>query len=172
MRVIDSHTEGEPTRIIVEGGPSLGKGPLAERRQRFAEEYDDVRRFCVTEPRGYDALVGALLCEPLDRTCVAGLIFFNNVGYLGMCGHASIGAAVTLAHMGIISPGRHRFDTPVGVVEVDLIDRNYAVIENVPSYRHVKCVSVEVDGLGQVVGDVAWGGNWFFLTEALPCPLN
>jgi 4-hydroxyproline epimerase len=172
MRFIDSHTEGEPTRIIVEGGPPLGAGPLAERRQRFAREHDDVRRLCVTEPRGYDALVGALLCEPHDRTCVAGLIFFNNVGYLGMCGHASIGAAVTLAHMGVILPGRHRFDTPVGVVEVDLVGHNHAVIENVPSYRHMKGVSVDVEGLGRVAGDVAWGGNWFFLTEARPCPLR
>ena len=123
MRVIDSHTEGEPTRLIVEGGPPLGRGPLAERRERFAEEFDHVRRFVVDEPRGFDALVGALLCEPEDPTCAAGLIFFNNVGFLGMCGHGTIGAAVTLAHLGRIGPGRHRFETPVGIVCVELIDR-------------------------------------------------
>ena len=171
MRVIDSHTEGEPTRLIVEGGPLLGSGPLSERRRRFADTFDDIRRFAVTEPRGYDALVGALLCDPHDASCVAGLIFFNNVGFLGMCGHATIGAAVTLAHLGRISPGRHRFETPVGIVSVDLVDRNYATIENVESYRHLKAVSVEVDGHGVVTGDVAWGGNWFFLTEAAPCSL-
>ena len=114
VRVIDSHTEGEPTRVIVDGGPPLGDGPLAERLRRFAGEFDHVRRFAVNEPRGHDALVGALLCEPHDRTCAAGVIFFNNVGYLGMCGHGTIGLAVTLAHMGRLKPGRHRFETPVG----------------------------------------------------------
>ena len=171
MRVVDSHTEGEPTRLVVEGGPPLGRGPLAQRRRRFAEEFGHVRRFVVNEPRGFDALVGALLCEPEDPTCAAGLIFFNNVGFLGMCGHGTIGAAVTLAHLGRIGPGRHRFETPVGVVGVELIDRNYAIVDNVESYRHLKSASVEVEGLGVVTGDVAWGGNWFFLTQDAPCPL-
>jgi 4-hydroxyproline epimerase len=171
MRVIDSHTEGEPTRLIVDGGPALGNGSLAERRKCFADEFDSIRRFAITEPRGYDALVGVLLCEPCDASCAAGLIFFNNVGYLGMCGHGTIGAAVTLAHLGRISPGNHRFETPVGVVSVELADKNYATVENVESYRHLKSVCIEVDGLGVVVGDVAWGGNWFFLTETVPCPL-
>lgn len=171
MRVIDSHTEGEPTRLIVEGGPDLGTGPLHERRARFAAEFDRVRSFAVNEPRGNDAVVGALLCEPVDRACAAGLIFFNNVGYLGMCGHGTIGAAVTLAHMGRIGPGRHRFETPVGQVVVELLGRNEAEIENVPSWRMRKNVAVQVDGLGTVVGDVAWGGNWFFLVSTPPAPL-
>jgi 4-hydroxyproline epimerase len=171
MRVVDSHTEGEPTRLIVEGGPSLGGGPLAERRRLLAEQFDHFRRFAVGEPRGHDALVGALLCEPEDASCVAGLIFFNNAGYLGMCGHATIGAAVTLAHLGRIGLGAHRFETPVGVVRVELTARNYVTIENVESYRHRKAVRLEVEGLGVVAGDVAWGGNWFFLTDAAPCPL-
>ncbi len=171
MRVVDSHTEGEPTRLVIDGGPSLGRGPLAQRRQRFAEEFDHVRRLVVNEPRGFDALVGALLCEPEDPTCAAGLIFFNNVGFLGMCGHGTIGAAATLAHLGRIGPGRHRFETPVGVVGVELIDRNHAIVDNVDSYRHLKDVRVEVEGLGVVTGDVAWGGNWFFLTQDAPCPL-
>ena len=172
MRVIDSHTEGEPTRLIVEGGPPLGRGSLAERRERFAAEFDSLRRFVVCEPRGHDALVGALLCEPQDPACAAGLIFFNNVGYLGMCGHATIGAAITLAHLGRIRPGAHRFETPVGIVSVDLIDNSEATIENVESYRLAKAVSVEVDDVGMVTGDIAWGGNWFFLTDAAPCPLR
>jgi len=171
MRVIDSHTEGEPTRLIIEGGPPLGHGPLAERRKLFAETFDHVRRFAVNEPRGYDALVGALLCEPEDSRCAAGLIFFNNVGYLGMCGHATIGAAVTLAHLSRIGLGAHRFETPVGIVSVELTGRNEAAVENVESYRHLKAVRIEVEGLGLVTGDVAWGGNWFFLTEAAPRPL-
>lgn len=168
MRVVDSHTEGEPTRVIVEGGPPLGAGPLAERRERFRREFDAWRSFAVNEPRGYDALVGALLCEPVDRSCAAGVIFFNNVGYLGMCGHGTIGLAVTLAHLGRIAPGRHRFETPVGVVGVELKGRNEATIENVASYRHLADVSLDVPGVGRVVGDVAWGGNWFFLARSTP----
>ncbi|MBI3503537.1 MAG: proline racemase family protein [Proteobacteria bacterium] len=171
MRVIDSHTEGEPTRLIVEGGPALGSGPLSERRARFAREFDSFRSFAVNEPRGYDALVGALLCEPVDGSCAAGLIFFNNVGYLGMCGHGTIGAAVTLAHMGRIGPGTQRFETPVGTVSVELRGRNEVTIENVASYRHRAGVAVDVEGLGRVEGDVAWGGNWFFLARSTPFPL-
>jgi 4-hydroxyproline epimerase len=171
MRIIDSHTEGEPTRMVIDGGPPLGGGSLFERRQRFADEFDTYRSFAVNEPRGNDAVVGALLCEPVNSACAAGLIFFNNVGYLGMCGHGTIGAAVTLAHMGRIGVGTHRFETPVGEVEVVLLSRNEVEIENVPSYRFRKDVSVEVPGLGRVVGDIAWGGNWFFLVQSSPHPL-
>ncbi len=168
MRVIDSHTEGEPTRVIVDGGPPLGGGPLAERRARFAREFDHLRRFAVNEPHGHDAIVGALLCEPHDSSCAAGVIFFNNVGYIGMCGHGTIGLAVTLTHMGRLKPGRHRFDTPVGVVGVELLDDCTAAVENVESYRFTEAVEVEAPGLGVVRGDVAWGGNWFFLTSTPP----
>jgi 4-hydroxyproline epimerase len=168
MRIIDSHTEGEPTRMVIEGGPPLGNGPLAERRQLFAEKFDTYRSFAVNEPRGNDAVVGALLCEPVNRNCAAGLIFFNNVGYLGMCGHGTIGAAVTLAHMGRIGVGTHRFETPVGEVAVELITKNEVEIENVASYRFRKDVSVNVPSLGAVVGDIAWGGNWFFLVKSAP----
>ncbi len=172
MRVIDSHTEGEPTRLIIEGGPDLGDGPLSERLKRFQREFDHYRSFAVNEPRGSDAVVGALLCEPVDPTCAAGVIFFNNAGYLGMCGHGTIGTAVTLAHLGRLKPGLHRFETPVGVVSVDLKSANEAAIENVPSYRLMQGISVDVPGIGAVVGDVAWGGNWFFLTEYCPAPLT
>src|SRR5271167_872155 len=170
MRVVDSHTEGEPTRLVIDGGPPLGGGSLAAQRQRFASDFDHIRRFVVAEPRGSEALVGALLCEPEDSACTAGLIFFNTAGYLGMCGHGTIGAAVTLAHLGRIGLGRHRFETPVGVVGVELIDAHRAVVDNVESYRHAKDVHIEVAGR-MVTGDVAWGGNWFFLTEDAPCPV-
>jgi 4-hydroxyproline epimerase len=172
MRVIDSHTEGEPTRLIIEGGPDLGTGSMAERRARFAAAFDHLRSFAVNEPRGYDALVGGLLCEPVDRSCVAGVIFFNNVGMLGMCGHGTIGLAVTLAHMGRIGLGIHKVETPVGVVSFELLDKNTARITNVESYRWKKAVAVDVPGLGTVTGDIAWGGNWFFLTENRPCDLT
>ncbi len=172
MRVIDSHTEGEPTRVIVEGGPPLGDGPLAGRRDRFKAEFDHIRRFAVNEPRGHDAIVGALLCEPHDKSCAAGVIFFNNVGTIGMCGHGTIGLAVTLAHMGRLKRGRHRFETPVGVVGVELVDECTATVENVESYRLAEAASVEAEGLGTVRGDVAWGGNWFFLTANAPYDLE
>lgn len=165
MRIIDSHTGGEPTRVIVEGGPSLGAGPLAARRDRFRQEFDRYRSAVVNEPRGSDVIVGALLVEPEDRSCAAGVIFFNNVGYIGMCGHGTIGLMVTLAHIGRIEPGEHRIDTPVGVVTATLHENNEVSVRNVPSWRSHKSVTVDVPGIGPMTGDIAYGGNWFYLVE-------
>jgi 4-hydroxyproline epimerase len=172
IHIVDSHTAGEPTRVVVAGGPELGNGPVAERLRRFAAEHDDFRSAVVNEPRGSDVLVGALLVEPVDEACVAGVLFFNNVGYLGMCGHGTIGLVTTLAHLGRIEAGEHRIETPVGVVRATLLDDGRVTVENVPSYRSQKGVAVEVAGFGAVTGDVAWGGNWFFLTENAPVPLT
>ena len=163
--MIDSHTGGEPTRVIIDGGPDLGTDGLASRRQRFAETHDGFRSAVVNEPRGSDVLVGALLCTPTDASCCAGVIFFNNVGFLGMCGHGTIGVVVTLAHLGRIGIGEHRLETPVGIVTVELQDDGRVSIENVPSYRYLQSVTVDVDGYGPVTGDVAWGGNWFYLVD-------
>jgi len=165
IQVIDSHTGGEPTRVVIAGGPDLGHGSLHERRTIFRERFDDFRSMVVNEPRGSSVLVGALLVEPVDPGCVAGVIFFNNVGVIGMCGHGSIGVAITLAHLGRIERGRYHLDTPVGVVALEYSGGNQATIENVPSYRHAQGVTVELDDGQPVVGDVAWGGNWFFLTD-------
>jgi 4-hydroxyproline epimerase len=165
VQVIDSHTGGEPTRVVIAGGPDLGRGTMAERRTVFRERFDTFRAAVVNEPRGSDVVVGALLCEPVDPASAAGVIFFNNVGTLGMCGHGTIGVAVTLGHMGRIGPGTHRLETPVGVVSFDYDGGNRATVENVPSYRHAKGVTIEVPGHGPVTGDVAWGGNWFFLVS-------
>jgi 4-hydroxyproline epimerase len=165
IQVVDSHTGGEPTRVIVAGGPDLGTGPLALRRERFRHEHDAVRRAVVCEPRGSDVLVGALLCPPPTSTAAAGVIFFNNVGYLGMCGHGTIGVAVTLGHLGRITAGRHLLETPVGPVSVDYDGRNTVSFDNVPSFRLAADVAVDVPGLGVFRGDVAWGGNWFFLVR-------
>lgn len=172
MRVIDSHTEGEPTRLIIAGGPDLGAGPVAARAARFARDHHTVRDGVLLEPRGHDAIVGGLLVEPDAPGCAAGVIFFNPAGNLGMCGHAAIGTAVSLAHLGRIGLGAHRLETPVGVVAVDLLTPNEASVTNVESYRHMAGVAVDVPGLGRVRGDVAWGGNWFFLTEDAPCALD
>lgn len=164
--MIDSHTAGEPTRVVIAGGPDLGSGPLAERRRCFAAVYDEFRSAVVNEPRGSDVLVGALLVDPVDASCASGVIFFNNVGYLGMCGHGTIGVVTTLAYLGRIEPGRHRIETPVGVVSADLHSDGSVSVENVAAYRYRKDVSLEVPGFGMVTGDVAWGGNWFFLAES------
>ena len=165
IHVVDSHTGGEPTRVITAGGPELGRGPISERLERFRARFDHVRSAVVNEPRGNDAIVGALLCEPRDPSCDAGVIFFNNVGYLNMCGHGTIGLAVTLAHMGRMKDGVLRLDTVCGVVEARLLDRNRVTIRNVASYRSGKDVTVEGPGVGKVTGDIAWGGNWFFLVS-------
>jgi 4-hydroxyproline epimerase len=165
ITIIDSHTGGEPTRLIVDGGPDLGDGPLSVRLARMRDAHDHVRTGTVCEPRGSDVLVGALLCEPHAPGCEAGVIFFNNVGYLGMCGHGTIGLVVSLAHMGRIAPGRHRIDTPVGVVTAELHADGTVGVDNVPAWRARKAVTVDVAGHGTVTGDVAWGGNWFFLVE-------
>lgn len=165
IRVLDSHTGGEPTRLVLDGFPDLGQGSMAERRQRLAEQHDAWRAATVLEPRGSDVLVGALLCEPVDPQACAGVIFFNNTGYLGMCGHGTIGLVVSLAHLGRIGPGVHRIETPVGTVEATLHDDRSVSVRNVPAYRYRKAVGVEVPGYGTVVGDIAWGGNWFFLVS-------
>lgn len=163
IKIIDSHTGGEPTRVIVGGGPDLGTGSLREQLNLFRDKFDHIRSATILEPRGSEVLVGALLCEPTDPSCVAGVIFFNNGGYLHMCGHGTIGFAVTLLHMGRISPGIHRIESPVGIVTANLLDENRVSVENVPSYRYAKDVTVNVPGHGEVVGDISWGGNWFFL---------
>lgn len=165
MRIIDSHTGGEPTRTIIEDGPDLGDGDLAQRRQVFSEKFSHIRTILTKEPRGSAFMVGALLCEPIDPNNSAGVIFFNNAGVLGMCGHGLIGLMVTLHHLGKIELGFHRVETPVGVVEVEMLSRHKVRLQNVPSYRYAKDVAVEVKGIGQVVGDIAWGGNWFFLVK-------
>ena len=161
--VVDSHTGGEPTRVVVSGGPDLGGDTIAARLEILRSRHDRFRSAVVNEPRGSDVLVGALLVEPRDATCAAGVIFFNNVGYLGMCGHGVIGLVVTLAHLGRIKAGEHRIETPVGVVTATLHGAGAVSVANVVSHRKAKAVAVDVPGVGRVTGDVAWGGNWFFL---------
>jgi 4-hydroxyproline epimerase len=158
IAVVDSHTGGEPTRLVISGAPDFGAGKLAERLKVFREQHDHFRSAVVNEPRGSDAMVGALLCEPSDRSCAAGVIFFNNVGYLGMCGHGTIGLVATLAHMGKIGAGEIKIETPVGVVKALLNGDGSVSVENVPSYRKSKDVKLN----NGTRGDVAWGGNWFF----------
>lgn len=172
IRVIDSHTGGEPTRVVIAGGPNLGGGSIADKLKVFRTEHDRFRCAVVNEPRGSDVLVGALLVEPADPSCKIGVIFFNNVGYLGMCGHGTIGLIATLAYQGRIQPGEHRIDTPVGAISARLHPSGQVSVQNVPSYRHAKGVVVKVAGHGAISGDVAWGGNWFFLVDGHGQELN
>jgi len=165
IRVIDSHTGGEPTRLIISGGPDLGKGPLPARLEKFRAEHDALRSAVVNEPRGSDVMVGGLLCDPVAPDCAAGIIFFNNVGYLGMCGHGTIGLMATLSYLGRINPGEHRIETPVGTVSAIVHPSGEVTVNNVPSYRSASKVVVKVPGFGDACGDVAWGGNWFFLAN-------
>ena len=172
VRVVDSHTGGEPTRVVLAGGPDLGGGPLSGRRARFTAEHDRFRTAVVAEPRGHEAVVGALLVPPDADACAAGVVFFDGAGTLGMCGHGTIGLVATLAHLRRIGPGRHRVDTPVGTVEATLHDDGRVTVANVPSWRHARDVRVSVPGHGEVVGDVAWGGNWFYLVREHGLPIG
>lgn len=166
ITVLDSHTGGEPTRLVVDGFPDLGQGSMAERRAVLAKEHDRWRTATVLEPRGNDVVVGALLCTPVDPRNAAGVIFFNNSGYLGMCGHGTIGLVASLAHMGRIKPGAHGIETPVGTVQTTLHADGSVSVQNVPAFRLHHALVIEVPGYGPVTGDVAWGGNWFFLVSA------
>ncbi|HEX7117781.1 MAG TPA: proline racemase family protein [Longimicrobiales bacterium] len=172
IRVVDSHTEGEPTRVVVDGWPQPAGRTMAERRERLRRDFDHLRGGVVLEPRGHAAVVGALLTPPVEPGSAAGVVFFNNVGYLGMCGHGLIGVVTTLHYLGRLGPGVVRIDTPVGTVGAELGDDGAVTIENVPAYCHALDVAVEVPGVGRVVGDVAWGGNWFFITHLPELPLE
>jgi 4-hydroxyproline epimerase len=172
IKVVDSHTAGEPTRVVLFGFPDLGNGSMAERLEIFKSQHDNLRSAIVNEPRGNDAIVGALLCEPQDKTCAAGVIFFNNVGFLNMCGHGTIGLIKTLQFMNRIGIGTHKIETPVGIIEAELRADGSVTITNVPSYRFAKDVEVRTETFGTVRGEIAWGGNWFFLVEDHPLTLS
>lgn len=172
MRVVDSHTEGEPTRVVVEGWPALAGATMQERRADLLAHHDALRSAVVNEPRGHDAIVGALLTPPISSDAIAGVVFFNNVGCLGMCGHGLIGVVRTLQYLGRIEPGTVKVDTPAGKVSADLHPDGAVTIRNVPSYLHARDVEVDVPGIGLVTGDVAYGGNWFFITHVADQPLQ
>ncbi|MDA8017348.1 MAG: proline racemase family protein [Thermoanaerobaculia bacterium] len=166
VRVVDSHTEGEPTRVVIDGAPDLGPSPsAADRLEVFKQHHDSFRSAVVNEPRGFDAMVGALLLPPADDEALGQMLFFNNVGCLRMCGHGTLGVVATLQHLGRIAPGRHRLESPEGDVEVLLHEDGTVSLDNVFSYRHRAAVEVETERHGSIAGDVAWGGNWFFLVD-------
>ena len=162
---IDSHTGGEPTRLVMDGFPALAGNSIAAQLDNLRTHHDAWRRACLLEPRGNDVLVGALYCAPVTPGATCGVIFFNNAGYLGMCGHGTIGLVASLHYLGRIEPGVHTVDTPVGPVAATLHADGAVTLRNVPAYRFRQRVAVEVPGHGVVHGDIAWGGNWFFLVS-------
>ena len=172
IRIIDSHTEGEPTRLVYEGFPYLGDGSIQEKLQQLKMHHDQWRKAVILEPRGNDILVGALLCKPSKPEATAAVIFFNNSGYLGMCGHGTIGLMASLHYLGKVEPGEHLIETPVGDVYCTIFDDGSVGIQNVASYRYKKAVIVNVPKLGAVTGDIAWGGNWFFLVNQKLIDIN
>ncbi|QHF45098.1 hydroxyproline-2-epimerase [Pseudomonas sp. S35] len=165
LHVIDSHTGGEPTRLVMTGFPALNGASIADQLHNLRSDHDQWRRACLLEPRGNNVLVGALYCEPVTPGATCGVIFFNNAGYLGMCGHGTIGLVASLHHLGRIQPGVHLIDTPVGPVAATLHEDGAVTLRNVPAYRYRQQIAVLVPGYGVVHGDIAWGGNWFFLVS-------
>ncbi|MCT8162082.1 proline racemase family protein [Pseudoruegeria sp. SHC-113] len=171
MHVIDSHTGGMPTRLILEGAPELGAGSLKERAGVLARDHWGFCEAVLREPRGQPGMVAALLLPPDDPQSAAGVIYFDREAVLGMCGHGTIGLAVSLADLGRIAPGLHRIDTPAGTVAVELQDANTVSVTNIESRRIRRAVTVEVAGHGPLTGDLAYGGNWFFIAES-PLPVQ
>ncbi|WDQ15792.1 proline racemase family protein [Rhodopirellula sp. P2] len=171
VRVLDSHTGGEPTRMVIGLEDTLVGPTMADRRLHLRQKFATLGAPIVNEPRGNDIIVGAWICQPIDPSCFAGVVFFNNVGVLQMCGHATIGVVATLAWQGKLTPGIHRMETPVGIIEVELhADGKTVSFENVPSKCYQAAARVEVPGSTSlanrfVTGDIAYGGNWFYLVD-------
>jgi len=172
LRVIDSHTAGEPTRVVLEGGVPLAGETMLERREEFRANYDHLRTGIVLEPRGSDVLVGAALTPPINPDSAAGIVFFNNAGYLGMCGHGTIGVVETLKYLGRINERTIRLDTPAGTVTATILDNGDVSLSNVLSYVYAQHITLQVEGFGEVHGDVAYGGNWFFLVHEPEFEIN
>ncbi len=173
IQIVDTHTGGEPTRVVVTSPIELDAPTMCGRRTQFLQRFDDYRRAIACEPRGSDVMVAALLTPPVSPGSVAGVIFFNNVGYLGMCGHGTMGVAVALAHLGRIGPGTHSLDTPVGSVQFEIksTETGTVSVANVPSYRLATRVALQLEQ-GRVHGDIAWGGNWFFICDDPGLPVD
>ena len=176
LRVIDSHTIGEPTRVVLDeslvAGLDLGGGSVRDRRDRFRDRCDHVRSALVGDPRGTTAMVGVILVPPADPTCRFGAFYVNRVGYLDMCGHATIGLAVTLGARGIIEPGDFRLESPAGVVGVTWHGGGEASFECVPPRRIAQNLALACDDGSRVTGDVATSGLWCYLCRDHGLPVE
>ncbi len=168
----DLHTEGEPTRVITSGFPDLGTGSILQRSEMMTKNFSDLCSGIVREPRGHEAMVAALLLEPADKSCDHGVIFFNNVGSLGMCGHGTMGVVRALRDQGFMGSDTVTFETPAGNVDAAIDEAGRISVVNVESYCYRRQVEVELSSGQKVIGDIAWGGNWFFLTGSNGWPLD
>jgi proline racemase len=180
LQAVDSHTAGEPTRIVTGGLPPVAGATMAEKRAALRIRHDALRRALVHEPRGHDAIVVAYLVPPCHPDAHAGVVFCNDVGYLGMCGHGAIGVATVLVGMGMVPAQepetRVVLDTPAGLVPCRVAVSNgrarAVTITNVPSFQFRQRAIAAVPGFGKVAADIAWGGNWFAFVEAAQLGLH
>jgi 4-hydroxyproline epimerase len=164
LSFVDSHTGGEPTRLVTNGLPDFGGGTVAEQAAVFARDFDHYRRAIVNEPRGNDVLVGAIIVAPSAPDANLGVIFFNNVGLLGMCGHGTIGVVASLPDL----PDTVVIETPVGIVSASRNADKSVAITNVRSYLISESIQLDVPVIGTVSGAVAYGGNTFLLITDHP----
>lgn len=178
IQAIDSHTEGEPTRVVTRGLPAVPGDTMLARREWLRENLDDLRTALIHEPRGHEALVMAYLLPPATAGATVGVVFSNSLGYLNMCGHGAIGVATVLVWMGQVAiqepVTRVVLDTPPGAVSLDVHVQDgrpkAATLENVPSFLLHRDLQVDVPGHGRHLVDIAYGGNWFAQLRAGDLP--
>lgn len=166
LAFVDSHTGGEPTRVITQGFPALNGADVSELRDDLQARHATLMHRLVDEPYGTEAMVAALCVTPACPAAVAGVIFADRGAVLGMCGHGTIGLVATLAHLGRLTEGTHLIETAVGVVETQLHADGTVTVGNVDSYVIAADVALDVPDIGTVQGDMAWGGNTFFLANS------
>ncbi len=169
---VDGHTCGNPVRLVAGGAPPLRGATMVEKRAHFLAEYDWIRTGLCFEPRGHDMMSGAILCPPTRDDCDIAFLFIETSGCLPMCGHGTIGTVTMALERGLVTPreeGILRIDTPAGLVEARYTrNGNYVDsvrITNVASYLHARQISAEVEGLGTLTVDVAYGGNFYAIVE-------
>jgi len=169
---IDAHTCGNPVRVVAGGGPMLPHAPMADRRQIFMRDHDWVRRALMFEPRGHDVMSGSILYPPSAPDYDLAVLYIEVSGCLPMCGHGTIGTVTAALEAGLVIPreaGRLALETPAGRVDVEYASDGPYVDQvrlfNVPSYQHAAGVRIEVAGLGEIVVDVAYGGNYYAIIE-------
>ena len=169
---IDGHTCGNPVRVVAGGAPALAGSTMLEKRAHFLAEFDWIRHALMFEPRGHDMMSGAILYPPTRADCDAAILFIETSGCLPMCGHGTIGTVTTMIERGLVTPatpGRLNLDTPAGPVAAEYEQKGPFVewvrLTNVPSYLHASGLEADVDGIGRLRIDVAYGGNFYAIID-------
>lgn len=173
---IDAHTCGNPVRVVATGGPSLNGRNMSEKRQHFLQEFDWIRRGLMFEPRGHDMMSGSILYPPHDSANDVAVLFIETSGCLPMCGHGTIGTVTIAIQEGLVQPkipGQLRLETPAGLVEVsyrsEWVDGKELVksvrLKNIPSFLAASQLTVACPGLGPLLVDVAYGGNFYAIVD-------